>query len=295
MKFWGRVKLSDLKQALRRRIAWILKPLVLVVLSFDHKSFTSSVSFWESNIQIVNKCLGRVLAFRLLLDISGTGNIHRPSPSLRFPGNEAMVELFLNIEKYSGNQLGEESSLLGSYNPIFFKHFDTDHTENSHLRSDCFMIRGLTVFVDIEFLHPKPPVMSGFELGIRIRQKFLRSLSLSEILQILVEKNCGFTQINHICQQPYGIHQLILKKDHCSCGMAFNKFKAGPSKSACIVSGSGKSFGGLVHSGSGCRQMHQTPLVSLNFGHHLSEEVELTPEAVQESDLLLTLLNLTWV
>ncbi|GJR79627.1 hypothetical protein Tco_0150412 [Tanacetum coccineum] len=31
-----------------------LKPLVLVVLSYIHKSFTSSASFWESNIQILS-------------------------------------------------------------------------------------------------------------------------------------------------------------------------------------------------------------------------------------------------
>ncbi|GJU88965.1 reverse transcriptase domain-containing protein [Tanacetum coccineum] len=31
-----------------------LKPLVLAVLSFDHKSFTSSASFWESDIQILS-------------------------------------------------------------------------------------------------------------------------------------------------------------------------------------------------------------------------------------------------
>ncbi|GJW04778.1 hypothetical protein Tco_1563634 [Tanacetum coccineum] len=34
----------------------------------------------------------------------------------------------------------------------------TDHTKNFHLRSDCFTIRGLTVFVDVEFLSSKPPV-----------------------------------------------------------------------------------------------------------------------------------------
>ncbi|GJV53290.1 reverse transcriptase domain-containing protein [Tanacetum coccineum] len=36
------------------RIARILKPLVLAVLSFDHKSFTSSASFWESDILILS-------------------------------------------------------------------------------------------------------------------------------------------------------------------------------------------------------------------------------------------------
>ncbi|GJR92827.1 hypothetical protein Tco_0265001 [Tanacetum coccineum] len=34
---------------------------------------------------------------------------------------------------------------------------------NSHLRSDCFTIRGLTVFVDIEFLPPKPPVSDAID------------------------------------------------------------------------------------------------------------------------------------
>ncbi|GJW44794.1 reverse transcriptase domain-containing protein [Tanacetum coccineum] len=33
---------------------------------------------------------------------------------------------------------------------VFFEYLDTDHTENSHLRSDCFTIRGITVLVDIE-------------------------------------------------------------------------------------------------------------------------------------------------
>nr|GEZ44709.1 hypothetical protein [Tanacetum cinerariifolium] len=51
------VKLSDLKQALRGRhpmfirssmIAQIVKSFMLLVLSFIHKSFTSSASFWES-------------------------------------------------------------------------------------------------------------------------------------------------------------------------------------------------------------------------------------------------------
>ncbi|GKB40264.1 hypothetical protein Tco_0885206 [Tanacetum coccineum] len=53
-------------------------------------------------------------------------------------------ELFLNDEKETDLQIIVVS--------IFFKHFDTDHTENSHMRSDSFTIRGLTVFVDIEFL-----------------------------------------------------------------------------------------------------------------------------------------------
>ncbi|GKC29852.1 reverse transcriptase domain-containing protein, partial [Tanacetum coccineum] len=49
LKYGGRDKLSDLKQAFRE-IARILKPLVLVVLSFIHSSFKSSASLWESNI-----------------------------------------------------------------------------------------------------------------------------------------------------------------------------------------------------------------------------------------------------
>ncbi|GKF40720.1 hypothetical protein Tco_0124062, partial [Tanacetum coccineum] len=36
------------------RFPGFLKPLVLVVLSFVHKSFTSSASFWESDIQILS-------------------------------------------------------------------------------------------------------------------------------------------------------------------------------------------------------------------------------------------------
>ncbi|GKD28669.1 hypothetical protein Tco_1239447 [Tanacetum coccineum] len=60
LKRW--VKHSDLKQALRGRhpmlisssimISQIVKTLVLAVLPFIHKSFTSSALFWESNIQI---------------------------------------------------------------------------------------------------------------------------------------------------------------------------------------------------------------------------------------------------
>ncbi|GKA59651.1 gag-pol polyprotein [Tanacetum coccineum] len=93
-----------------------------------------------------------------------------------------MVEIFLNIEKeqifkiiwmqifeipfpkivYSCISSAKDylSQIVVS---IFFKHFDTDHTENSHLRSDCFTIRGLTVFVDIEFLPPKPPVSDAID------------------------------------------------------------------------------------------------------------------------------------
>ncbi|GJU28529.1 putative reverse transcriptase domain-containing protein [Tanacetum coccineum] len=36
------------------RLPGFLKPLVLTVLSFDHMSFTSSASFWESDIQILS-------------------------------------------------------------------------------------------------------------------------------------------------------------------------------------------------------------------------------------------------
>ncbi|GKF44444.1 hypothetical protein Tco_0130996, partial [Tanacetum coccineum] len=62
-----------------------------------------------------------------------------------------MVELFLNIDS-AKNYL---SQVVVS---VFFEHLDTDHTENLHLRSDCFMIRGLTVFVDVEFFSSKPLV-----------------------------------------------------------------------------------------------------------------------------------------
>ncbi|GJS38130.1 hypothetical protein Tco_0536512 [Tanacetum coccineum] len=87
-----------------------------------------------------------------------------------------MVELFLNIEKEQIFKiiwmkifevlfprsciLGISSSAEGALSlsdsvvSVFFEYFDTDHTENLHLRSDCFTIRGLTVFVDIEFLPP---------------------------------------------------------------------------------------------------------------------------------------------
>ncbi|GJY11695.1 reverse transcriptase domain-containing protein [Tanacetum coccineum] len=61
-KFRDWVKHSDLKQALRGRHpmlisssirnSWIVKTLVLAVLPFIYKSFTSSASFWESDIQI---------------------------------------------------------------------------------------------------------------------------------------------------------------------------------------------------------------------------------------------------
>ncbi|GKG41701.1 hypothetical protein Tco_0473452, partial [Tanacetum coccineum] len=46
---------------------------------------------------------------------------------------------------------------------VFVEDLHTDQTENSHLRSDCFTIRGLTVFVDVEFLSPKPPVSDAID------------------------------------------------------------------------------------------------------------------------------------
>nr|GEW15611.1 reverse transcriptase domain-containing protein [Tanacetum cinerariifolium] len=48
-KFFHMARLSYLKPTGRTsKIAWIVKSLVLSVLSFIHKSFTSSASFWES-------------------------------------------------------------------------------------------------------------------------------------------------------------------------------------------------------------------------------------------------------
>ncbi|GJZ21524.1 hypothetical protein Tco_0558563 [Tanacetum coccineum] len=72
-----------------------------------------------------------------------------------------------NLSSSFGRRLADPKALNRVYSfllltlvvvSVYFKHFDTDHTENSHLRSDGFTIRGLTVFVDVEFLSPKPPV-----------------------------------------------------------------------------------------------------------------------------------------
>ncbi|GJX93277.1 hypothetical protein Tco_0347863 [Tanacetum coccineum] len=97
-------------------------------------------------------------------------------------GGYEMVELFLNIEKKQIFKIvwmkifeilfrdlvflvisSAKNYLSEVVISIFFKHFDTDYTENSHVRSDSFTIRGLTVFIDIEFLPPKPPMSDAID------------------------------------------------------------------------------------------------------------------------------------
>ncbi|GJR48898.1 reverse transcriptase domain-containing protein [Tanacetum coccineum] len=68
------------------QIAWILKPLVLVVLSFDHKSFTSSVSFWESNIQIVETDIQKESQKRPNQARGGKDKVNpKPNTNLKLP------------------------------------------------------------------------------------------------------------------------------------------------------------------------------------------------------------------
>ncbi|GKB73632.1 hypothetical protein Tco_0935044 [Tanacetum coccineum] len=157
-----------------------------------------------------------------------------------------MVELFLDIEKEQIFKVvwmkifeilfrdlvflvisSAKNDLSEVVISIFFKHFDTDYTENSHVRSDWgFTLRDSTVFVDMKFLPPKPQI----------------------------------TPINLICQQLMTFIHLILRKGHCSVEKALQgALKAGDllsqlcraSSFQFLCSGSGKSFGGMVHSGSG--------------------------------------------
>ncbi|GKA42610.1 hypothetical protein Tco_0735270 [Tanacetum coccineum] len=152
-----------------------------------------------------------------------------------------MVELFLNIEKEQIFEIlfrdlvflvisSAKDYLSQIVVSIFFKHLDTDHTENSHLRSDCFTIRGLTVFVDVEFLSSKPPVSDAigrtdviFAFTFNPTKKNIKKKKIELILNgpTVLEYFAEFDDPQDYPNQPYssaayGIHPSDIEERRCS-------------------------------------------------------------------------------
>ncbi|GKB94800.1 hypothetical protein Tco_0980937 [Tanacetum coccineum] len=86
------------------------------------------------------------------------------------------------------------------------------------MRSDCFTIKGLTVFVDIEFLSPKPPVSDAID---RTDVIFAFTLNHKKIGTILQGQSLEFDDPQDYSNQPYlsaayGIHPSDIEERRCS-------------------------------------------------------------------------------
>ncbi|GJX70865.1 putative reverse transcriptase domain-containing protein [Tanacetum coccineum] len=152
-------------------------------------------------------------------------------------------------------------------------------------RSRIISLRSYQCLVDVEmpfFINHQ--YMSGFELGYGIRHRFFALWAVVHIILAEVDDPSGIIQIKPYLSAAFGIYPIDIEEKRCSYDQAITRLNAGTffnqlwqmlllSYSYSLVPGN--------HSGewSILVQMHQTPLVSLNFGHHLSEEVELTHDA----------------
>ncbi|GKB28328.1 putative reverse transcriptase domain, ribonuclease H-like domain, aspartic peptidase domain protein [Tanacetum coccineum] len=92
--------------------------------------------------------------------------------------------------------------------------------------TDESLLRGLTVFVDIEFLLLNPPVSDAIDANDGHNSC---SLSTHNDGTYSSRAQVRITQINFICQQAYGIQPSNIEEDNVSCERLY-KVEAGPSK-----------------------------------------------------------------